>query len=144
VARTKREKQAIGARIKVLRANSGMRQATIAKSVGISIRQFQNWQAGAHVPDEKHLEDLAKLFGVTANYILTGEFLAVDGLNGDDLPDDARLQLARIERRLNDLYALVEDALTENLRAAVREAELQAGQPDQRERRRRARDQRAP
>ena len=136
--RSKKEKQAIGARIRVLSANSGMKQATIAERVGISVRQFQNWQAGVHIPDQEHLEGLAELFGVTMTYILTGEFLAVDGFGNDELPDDARLQLARIERRVNDLYALIEDWLGQRALEASLEAERQTGRPERPARHQRA------
>lgn len=121
-----------------------MRQATVAKKVGISVRQYQNWQAGTHVPDEEHLELLAECFGVTTTYILTGDFLAIEGASLDELPDDARLVLARIEHQVKATHKLIEDWLTQEFAASVREAEREVAPAGRPTRRRTARDPRSP
>ena len=80
----------MGARIRELRAQSGMKQKTVADAVGVKVRTYQSWQSGTNVPEEWHLNRLADVFEVTPTYLLAGDRSEVD----------IRTQLARIERTL--------------------------------------------
>lgn len=62
----------IAARIKTLRKESGMSAEALAKAMGMSLSAIRRWEAGSNRPVRK-LENLAKLFHVTTDYILYGK-----------------------------------------------------------------------
>jgi transcriptional regulator with XRE-family HTH domain len=103
MARDAQRREELAARIKELR---GLRtQQSIADRVGVTMRAYQAWEAGGGITWE-NIEALAKVFGVSEDYLLSGEV-------GDRLR--AGTQLERIEAKLDALLAhhgLDLDALT--------------------------------
>lgn len=86
-------REELAARIKELR---GLRtQQAIADRVGVTMRAYQAWEAGGGITWE-NIEALAKVFGVSEDYLLYGEV-------GDRLR--AGTQLERIEAKLDALLA---------------------------------------
>lgn len=112
MARDETELLEMGARIKELREAHGFKQQWIADQIGVTLRTYQFWQAGASPPEQENLEKLALLFGVTPKYILKGE---------TPTPvHDRGPQLDRIENLLNTLM-LVTDDQREATAARIRE-----------------------
>lgn len=119
MARDETELLEMGARITELRAAHGFKQQWIADQIGVSLRAYQFWQAGASPPEQESLEKLAKLFGVTPKYILKGET--------PDLHDET--QLDRIETKLDRLLAVIEPLDVDQLMALLQRAAAQIEPP---------------
>jgi transcriptional regulator with XRE-family HTH domain len=65
--------QAIAQRIRGLReARGNPPQPIVAAKVGVSLRTYQNWEAGDAKPEYRNLERLSDYFGVSEEFILTG------------------------------------------------------------------------
>lgn len=71
-----------------LRDAKGLKDADVAKATGITKSTFSDWKNGRSKPKDEKLQKIADLFGVTTEYLRTGE------LKGDGksyyLNDDAR------------------------------------------------------
>lgn len=57
-------------RLKELRKKHGLTQKEIAKLIGISQSSYSNWENGNTEPSLENVVRLAKLFGVTTDYLL--------------------------------------------------------------------------
>lgn len=57
-------------RLKDLRKKNWLTQADIAKEIGISQGSYANWENGKREPSLENVVRLAKLFGVTTDYLL--------------------------------------------------------------------------
>lgn len=99
MARDEKERREMGARIEELRASRGFKQQYIADRVGVQLRTYQLWQAGAITPGQENLEKLAEVFCVTPQFILRGETPDLS------LPEDQLSQLDRIEAKLDAIQA---------------------------------------
>jgi transcriptional regulator with XRE-family HTH domain len=97
------QKREMGARIAELRDASGYGQQHIADYCDVRLRTYQLWQAGDSVPNQEHLEKLARLFGVTTKYILRGE--TPDPFTGAQ--EEAVATLAQVAEQVNELHALL-------------------------------------
>jgi transcriptional regulator with XRE-family HTH domain len=95
VARTEQQLLEMGKRISELKERLGLRQQFIADSVGVTLRQYQYWQAGKHQPQPEHMQALAKVLETTTAYLLNGDppTASVDA--------ELRAQLDRIEQKLD-------------------------------------------
>ena len=62
----------IGQRIAVLRKNAGMSQAALARTLRVSPSAVGMYEQGRREPPAAILVELAQLFGVTTDYLLTG------------------------------------------------------------------------
>lgn len=60
-------------RIRLLRRESGLTQREIAEQIGVTYRTYQNYEAGASVPQAAVLAKLSRLFGVSMDMLGTGE-----------------------------------------------------------------------
>ena len=60
-------------RIQELRASLGWSQVELAKRLQISKQTVSNWENDNIQPSEDMLIRIARLFGVTTDYLLTGE-----------------------------------------------------------------------
>lgn len=60
-------------RIKEARMKSGMPQWKVAKMLGTTQNAFSQWETGKHEPDYKTLVAMAKIFGVSVDYLLEVE-----------------------------------------------------------------------
>jgi len=56
-------------RIKELRIETGATQTQIAKAVGMTLRQYQRYEAGEQKPGFDYFCALADHFGVTLDYL---------------------------------------------------------------------------
>lgn len=58
--------------LKEVRKSAGLTQKEVAKYVGVSQNTYSYWENGKTRIDSESLSKLAKLFGVTADYLLDG------------------------------------------------------------------------
>mgnify|MGYP003262045580 CR=1 FL=1 len=71
-------------KIKQLREKSEMTQAELARELGLTRSSINAWEMGLSVPSTPFIVELAKLFGVSTDYLLgldTTATLKVDGLS---------------------------------------------------------------
>ena len=68
-----KEKRQIAQNLAYLRTNSGMTQAELAERMHYSDKAISKWERGESVPDVFVLKQLADLFGVTVDDLLTAE-----------------------------------------------------------------------
>ncbi len=57
-------------RLKELRIEKDLSQTELAKELNVSQRSISSWETGFRQPDFETLEQLAKYFGVTTDYLL--------------------------------------------------------------------------
>lgn len=62
----------IGLRIAYLRKLNNMTQSQMAKALNISPSSAGMYEQGRRVPDIQTLANIARLFGVTLDYLITG------------------------------------------------------------------------
>ena len=60
-------------RLDELIAKSGKNKNQIAKDLGLTKNYYVNWKNRGNVPDGETLNLLSKYFGVSVDYLLTGE-----------------------------------------------------------------------
>lgn len=89
------EQRAIGRRIAELREDRRLTQPVVADRVGVSLRAYQKWEAGTSAPAWRNLEQLAEVFGVSADYLLGA---------AQEKRQDAQDQLDRIESELAAIH----------------------------------------
>ena len=63
----------IGVRIAVLRRSAGMSQAQLAQKLKISASAVGMYEQGRREPSAEILVEIAKIFHVTTDYLLTGK-----------------------------------------------------------------------
>ena len=78
-------------RIKELRKKAGLTQSELADKLGLSDKAISKWEVGETNPDITMLPNLASLFGVTIDYLLTGKVEETVSL--DDMDAEKRLSL---------------------------------------------------
>lgn len=64
-------KKVIAANISTLRREAGMTQLDLANKLNYSDKAVSKWESGASVPDVGVLLEIANLFGVTVDYLLS-------------------------------------------------------------------------
>lgn len=69
-------------RIKSLRESSGLTQAEIARSLGISRSGVNAWEMGLSVPSTQYIVELAKKYNVSTDYLLGMENTATISVKG--------------------------------------------------------------
>ncbi len=65
----------LGARIAALRSQAGMSQAELAKRLSVSPSAVGMYEQGRREPSMDRIVALAGIFGVTTDYLLTGQLL---------------------------------------------------------------------
>ena len=65
--------QTVGQRIRALRKMRKLTQAQLAKIAGVSAPAVTEWEKDGYLPKTVPLQALAHYFGVTTDYILSGE-----------------------------------------------------------------------
>ena len=65
----------LGARIAALRRQAGMSQAELARTLAVSPSAVGMYEQGRREPSMDRIVVLSRLFGVSADYLLTGELL---------------------------------------------------------------------
>ena len=63
----------LGTRISLLRREKGLKQEELAERMGVSPQAVSKWENDLNCPDIALLPQLAKMFGVTVDHLLTGE-----------------------------------------------------------------------
>lgn len=66
-------KATISKNISALRRQSGMTQLELAEKLNYSDKAVSKWESGASVPDVAVLVQLSRMFGVSLDYLVTGE-----------------------------------------------------------------------
>ena len=99
--------ETLGSRLRMLAKERGLSDAQIGLAVGISKGAVNHWMNDRRVPPQKHLVVLADIFGVTVDYLLTGN--TAPPPNWIDEDELVRAQVAGINGpKLTDAdYALV-------------------------------------
>lgn len=62
-----------GATIMTLRKKSGITQTTLAKALNVSDKAVSKWETGLGYPEITLLPKIAAVFGVTVDYLMTGQ-----------------------------------------------------------------------
>ena len=86
-------KAIIAENIVLLRRGRGMTQIELAEKLNYSDKAVSKWERGESVPDISVLKQIADIFGVTVDYLITP---GQDGLPVDD--DAAQRQIAKKKR----------------------------------------------
>ena len=55
-----------------LRDSKGTKDADVAKATGITKSTFSDWKSGRSQPKKEKLQKIAEFFGVTVDYLMTG------------------------------------------------------------------------
>lgn len=69
----KTEHELLETRLRRLRLTKGITLADVGRAVGLSSKMPQRWEAGNSVPQSHDLPNLARLYNVTIDYLLTGK-----------------------------------------------------------------------
>ncbi len=67
------DEKALGGRIAALRKEKGYSQEYVAEQVGVSRQAVSKWEQDQSAPDTYNLIALAELFGVTVDFLATGQ-----------------------------------------------------------------------
>ncbi len=63
----------MGERITELRKSKGLSQEELAEQLGVSRQSVSKWETGVSTPDTDKALAMSRIFGVTADFLLTGE-----------------------------------------------------------------------
>lgn len=63
-----------GEKIQALRKSHGWSQEQLAEQIGVSRQALSKWENGSAIPDTNNVVQLAKLFGVTTDYLLLEDY----------------------------------------------------------------------
>lgn len=75
-------------RIKYLREQANMRQADLARQLGITRSSVNAWEMGISVPSTQYVVELAGMFNVSTDYLLCvnkSATVSVEGLTETDI-----------------------------------------------------------
>ena len=84
-------KNQIGANIAAYRKNAGMTQAGLAEKLNYSDKAISKWERAESIPDVSVLKNIADLFGVTVDYLLSEE--------NSDVPHAEEDPIAKVRHR---------------------------------------------
>jgi transcriptional regulator with XRE-family HTH domain len=66
------DKKSVGATIERLRIQKRMTQKDLANLLAVSNKTISKWETGGGFPDVTFFPELAKIFGVSIDYLMTG------------------------------------------------------------------------
>ena len=91
-----------------LRDERKLSNYAVSKATGINQSTFSDWKSGRSVPKQEKLQKIADYFGVSLEYLMTGQIAAKESTSGTQYYfDDETAELAQ-ELLLNqDLKALM-------------------------------------
>ncbi len=72
----------LGDKIKYMREQSGMTQSELARQLGLSRSSVNAWEMGLSIPSTQFIVELAKIFHVSADYLLGIEDTATISVSG--------------------------------------------------------------
>lgn len=68
----------------------GVSSYKVAKEAGVTQTALSNWKSGRSTPTAKTLQKIADYFGVTIDYLMTGDVSSEQGLTAKDNRDIAK------------------------------------------------------
>ncbi|AEA01350.1 MULTISPECIES: helix-turn-helix domain-containing protein [Aerococcus] len=80
-----------------LRKQAGWSQEELAQQLNVSRQSISKWERAEAIPDLEKILDLARIFGVTTDYLIKDELDQVDYSAGDEGPLEAGLPKLSIE-----------------------------------------------
>ncbi|MCZ3746523.1 helix-turn-helix domain-containing protein [Limosilactobacillus vaginalis] len=75
-------------RLQILRDSKGWTKTYVAKHLGIKMQTYANYEYGLHEPDLDLAKNIANLYGVTTDYLISGKSAQTDDGKTADLADD--------------------------------------------------------
>lgn len=99
-----------------LRDSNGLKDADVAKATGITKSTFSDWKNGRSKPKDEKLQKIADLFGVTTDYLRTGELK--EGSEGYYLSNETAEMAQKLfeNKDLRVLFDAAKDATPEDLK----------------------------
>ncbi len=89
-------------KIKTLRVNSGMSQVQLAERLGVTKSAVNAWETGTNSPSLSYIIKLARIFGVSTDYLLgVNERLTVDITGLDDMQRQSVMLMINLFRQGN-------------------------------------------
>ena len=64
----------LGEKIQALRKSHSWSQEQLAERIGVTRQALSKWENGTAIPDTNNVVQLAKLFGVTTDYLLMEDY----------------------------------------------------------------------
>ena len=88
--------QTIGQRLAEARKNCGLTQSQVAEKLYLTTQSISSWECGNSLPDTEKISEIAALYGITTDWLLTGrlpsaEILEVTSNLSDRLFSEARM-----------------------------------------------------
>ena len=88
--------ETLGYRLAEARKNCGLTQAQVAEKLYLTTQSISSWECGNSIPDTEKIPEIAELYGVTADWLLSGklpsaEILEVTSNLSDRLFSEARM-----------------------------------------------------
>lgn len=88
--------ESLAFRLAEARKNSGLTQGQVAENLHITTQSVSSWECGNSIPDTEKLPEIAALYGVTTDWLLSGklpaaEILEVTANLSDRLFSEARM-----------------------------------------------------
>lgn len=80
-------------KILALRRSSGMSQEELAEKLNVSRQSISKWESATSIPDISKILELARLFGVTTDYLLRDDFDKPSYSGEDDTGSAARVSV---------------------------------------------------
>lgn len=104
-------KKQIGERIRNLLNERGIKQVELARAIEESTQKVSKWCKGINIPNEEVLKKIADFFGVSLDYLLTGEIIERDieietGLNKETID---KLKKIKKEKEISEKNKLFKD-----------------------------------
>lgn len=81
-----------GEKIQALRKSRGWSQEQLAEQINVSRQALSKWENGTAIPDTNNVVQLAKLFGVTTDYLLVEEIGSAAVIERVQQQNDERLR----------------------------------------------------
>lgn len=106
----------IGERIQALRGRSNMTQSMLAKKLGITRSAVNAWEMGISIPSTQYIIELAKLFKVSADFIL--EIDNKETINISDYEEEEKeiiYKLIGYFQEYHDMLKNIKDKCIENV-----------------------------
>ena len=85
-----------------LRKNNGWSQEELAEKMNVSRQSVSKWESAAAIPDINRILELAKLFGVTTDYLLKDDLEMTVYSDTDETEDLVRVSLSEMNDFLNN------------------------------------------
>jgi len=114
--------------LKTARKNTGFTQAQVADKFGVSVRTVTSWETGEKLPRSNRLNELAALYGVTADYLLGANAVSPD-IKSPVYDDEALELMEQMHKRpeLKVLFSTSKKARKEDIEAVDRLLRHMAG-----------------